>query len=400
MRRIGHFDLKPILLTALLLVRGFAQEPSQPGPNLLQQHFEQGQKAIVENRYADAASALEKALALAPNIPELGASLGFSYFQLGRYQDAIPVLDKALKLKPELPNVDVLLAASLSEMGRFAEALPMLEKALPQAADPALKRLAGLQLQRCYTGLGRDREAVETSLALTKLYPEDPEVLYHAGRLFGNYAYLTFQKLTLSAPESVFARQTVGEAHESEGRYEQAIAEYRKVLELDPRRRGIHFRLGRALVRSSDEPDVIAKAMKEFEAELRADPTNANAAYELGELQRKQGDLEAAGRMFAQAVKYYPEFEQAQLGLGGVLTNLGRPAEAVSHLKAAIALNADSEVAYYRLAQAHRDLGQNDEMRQALADFQRVRSSQRPTTAAGAAQEQVTAQQVDAETTP
>ncbi len=194
MPRFGHCHLKVIPLAALFALSGFAQQSSPSDPDLLRQYFEQGQKAIVENRYAEASAALEKAIALAPNIPELGASLGFSYFQQGRYSDAIPVLEKALKLKPGLPNVDVLLAASLSEMGRFDEALPGLEAAFHRASDPALKRLAGLQLQRCYSGLGRDREAVATSLELTKLYPEDPEVLYHAGRLFGNYAYLTFQK--------------------------------------------------------------------------------------------------------------------------------------------------------------------------------------------------------------
>ena len=82
----------------------YAQQAAQPGPNLLQQYFEQGQKAIVENRYAEASQAFEKALELGPDIAEIHATLGFSYFQQGRYREAIPVLQNALRMKPGLPT--------------------------------------------------------------------------------------------------------------------------------------------------------------------------------------------------------------------------------------------------------------------------------------------------------
>lgn len=387
-------------MTCLLASGALAQQTAQPDPDALQRLFQQGQQAIAENRYADATQALEKAREMAPGAAEIHATLGFSYFQQGRFGDAIPTLQKALELKPGLPNLDVLLAASLSEMGRFREALPGLEAAFPKTSDPALKRLAGLQLQRVYSGLGRNRDAVETALEMTKLYPEDPEVLYHAGRLFGNFAFLAAQKLSQTAPDSIWTHQAAGEAYEADGQIDRAIASYRKVLELEPNRRGIHFRLGRALLRQSQEPDAVEQAMKEFEAELKADPTNANAAYELGEIYRTRGELEQARRLFEQAVEHYPEFEQAQLALGGVLTNLGKPALAVARLRTAISLNPGSDVAYYRLAQAHRALGETAEMREALAKFQELRSEQNQRLATGASNEQVTAQRVEPDDEP
>ena len=387
--------LRLLVLLALFVGAGRTQQQAPPAADLLQQYFEQGQRAISENRYAEASQALEKARTLAPNIAEIHATLGFSYFQQARYGDAIPTLQKALELKPGLPNLDILLAASLSEMGRFQEALPGLEAAFPRASDASLKRLAGLQLLRAYTGLGRNRDAVETALEMTKLYPDDPEILYHAGRLFGNFAFLAVQKLSQTAPDSVWTRQAAGEAYEADGQFERAIAEYRKVLELEPNRRGIHFRVGRALLRSSGDPEVIGQAMRELEAELKADPTNANAAYELGEIHRTRGEMEEARQRFEEAVKFYPEFEQAQLALGGVLTSLGKPALAVAHLRTAISLNGANDVSYYRLAQAYRALGQTEEMKEALASYQRLRSAQSAKTAAGASNEQVTAQQAE-----
>lgn len=371
-----------------------AQSPSDQ----LQQFFAEGQQAIIENRYADASRALEKARELAPDIPELLASLGFSYFQQGRFVDAAPVLEKAVGLKPGMPNVGLLLAASRSELGRFPDALPELERAFPTVTDPALKRLAGLQLQRAYSGLGRDSEAVETALRMVELYPKDPEVLYHAGRLLGHLAYVTVREMSLAAPNSVWTSQAAGEAYESDGQYDRAIAEYRKALELNPRQRGVHYRLGRALLRAGTATDAVDLAMAEFETELRADPTNANAAYELGEIYRQEGDLEQARDRFAQAVEAYPRFEEARIALGGVLTSLGKPELALAHLQTALSINGGNDVTHYRLGQAYRALGRANEARASLNRFQELRSERAQRTAQGVAHEPVTAQRAEPET--
>ncbi len=382
-------------LSCLLSASQLAGQDGAPSPGeRLQAHFNEGQKAIIENRYGDASQALEKALEFGPDIPELHASLGFSYFQQGRFAAAAPVLERAVELKPGMPNVALLLAAARSELGRFREAVPELERAFPSVTDPALKRLAGLQLQRSYSGLARDREAVEIALEMTALYPADAEVLYHAGRLIGHLAYVTAAQLSRAAPDSVWTRQAAGEAYESEGQYERAAAEYRKALEINPRQRGVRYRLGRALLRGSKELEALDAAIEQFELELEADPTNANAAYELGEIYRESGEMDKARSLFEQAVAAYPGFEQAQIALGGVLTSLGQPGLALAHLRTAIAINGRNEVSHYRLAQAHRALGETDEVRKALDTYQRLRSSQSPRTAAGVSHERVTAQQV------
>ena len=90
----------------------------------------------------------------------------------------------------------------MSELGRYSEALPGLEKGFRQSTEPAFKRMCGLQLLRAYSGLQRDSMAVELALELNRMYPNDPEVLYHTGRIFGNLAFLTMQKLAQVAPAS------------------------------------------------------------------------------------------------------------------------------------------------------------------------------------------------------
>jgi tetratricopeptide (TPR) repeat protein len=355
--------------------RGAAQQ--QPDPIVLQQHATDGDRALAEGRYADAQKAYETLRQFTPAVGEVHARLGLACFQQGKYADAIGPLREALRLKPELPNVAALLGMSLSELGRFEEGLPAVVNAFSQAVDPALRRMAGLHLQRIYTGLGRDRDAVEVALRLSQLHPDDPEVLYHSGRLFANFAYVQTMRLSAIAPDSVWLHQAAGEANESQGQYDAAVREDRQVLAAAPRRPGIRFRIGRVLLaRANGDPsgaDAV-EARRAFEEELRLDPTNANAAYELGEISRKAGDLESARTLFEQGVKYHPAFEQALVGLGRTLIALGRPDAALSHLNAAIEANPENHVAHYQLAQAYRALGNIAAQEAALANFKRARA--------------------------
>jgi tetratricopeptide (TPR) repeat protein len=345
----------------------------------LQRYSQEGEKALTQGRYDEAAQAYEKLRELAPNMAEAHARLGLIYYQQGRFEQAVPAFQQAIKLKPTLPNTDVLLAMALSELGRHKEAAPALEKGFKRATDPALKRASGLRLARAYTGLGQDDKAVEVALELTRLYPKDPEVLYHAGRLFGNYAYLSTVKLAEVAPNSLWLHLAAGEANESQGRFDAAIQEYKEVLSLQPNRPGVHYRIGRVLLarakQSTDDTVSEAEALKEFEQELLLDPTNANAAYEAGEIQRKSARFDKALDLFSQAIKHYPDFEEALLALGRTLLSLGKAEESLAPLRRSVALNAANEVSWFQLAQAQRALGNAAEQQKALAEFERLRES-------------------------
>jgi tetratricopeptide (TPR) repeat protein len=336
---------------------------------------------------------------LSPGTAEVYGRLGLIYFQKGKFDEAVPALRQALKLKPSLPNTDVLLAMSLSELGRYEEALPGLEKGFRRSIDQPIRRMSGLQLVRAYTGLQRDSKAVETALELNRLFPNDPEVLYHTSRIYANYAYLTLRKLSEVAPNSVWRQQAAAEADESQGNLDLAISEYRQVLATDPARRGIHYRIGRVLLtRSSNgQADTQTQALKEFGQELDLDPTNANAAYEIGEIYRKTGQLDKAQEFFEKALQYYPDFEEAQLGLGGVLIALRKPDQALPHLQKATALNPRDDVSYYRLSQAYKALGDTSEQQKSLGEFERLRdqsANQQETKFSGP--REVTKQEIDA----
>jgi tetratricopeptide (TPR) repeat protein len=344
---------------------------------LLQQYSEAGQQALAAGQYNEAESDFKKLLAVDPNIAEIHATLGLVYFQEKKFDQAVPELRRALKLKPALGRASTLLAMSLSETGQYQEALLGLEKGFQHPPDPATKRMCGLQLMRTYTGLQRDQDAVTVALELNRLYPNDPEILYQTGRIYGNYAFLTFNKLKAVAPTSIWRYQAAAEAYESEGSTDSAIREYHEVLKLDPHRPKIHYRIGRTLLarwQLTRNPEAQTQAAQEFEQELQLDPGNANASYELAEIHRQRNELDQARQLFESALQYYPDFEEAHVGLATTLIAQQKPDLALPHLQKAVALNADDEVAWYRLGLVDRVLGRTEELNKALAQFQRLHS--------------------------
>jgi predicted Zn-dependent protease len=142
----------------------------------------------------------------------------------------------------------------------------------------------------------------------------------------------------------------------------------------------MHYRIGRvrlAQAKKAGSETLIAQAREQFELELRRDPSNANAAYELGELQRRAGEFDQAALSFGAAVSADAGFAEAFVGLGRTLIDLGRPADAIAPLTRATSLEPDDQVAVYQLAQAHQRIGNTAEQRLALEQFERLRANRR-----------------------
>ncbi len=360
----------------------------------------EGQQALAQGRFAVAQGDFEKLAKLEPNVAEVHATLAAICFQQREYDEAIREVRIAQKLKPGLPKLDSLLALSLAETGRFEPALPGLEKGFKQTADTEVRRMCGLQLIRAYTALGRDADAVETALQLNRLYPDDPEILYHTGRVYGNFAYIVMERLHDKAPNSIWMLQAQGEANESEKNYDAAIAAFNHVLELDPSRAGIHYRLGRVYLsrfhdaQKSDDRDAAAR---EFGAELTVDPGNGNAGYELANLEADLGNADAARKQYQQVLEHFPDFEEALVGLAGLDLLSQAPQQAIPLLVHATRLRPDDEVAWYRLARADRATGDSAGAAKALAAFRKIHSVTPSTLRPSSAEDELTPQKLDAQ---
>ena len=387
--RLAWFFVFPLISLAL---------PQDSGS--LEEKYQSAQDLLASGKYVEAQHAFEELARLDPKTAEVHANLGLIYFEERKFEEAVPALRQALKLRPTLAKTDNLLAMSLSELGRYKEALPGLEKCLRKSEEAEIKRMCGLELLRAFTGLKRDSKAVDTAMELNRLYPDDGEILYQTAKIYGNFAFLTMEKLAQVAPTSVWRHLAAAEAHESQGSYDQAIAEYGDVLRLEPRRPGVHYRVGRALMGrfwQRHSPDDPLAAEKEFEQELHLDPGNANSAYELGEMHRKTRQFDEAQQYFDQALQHYPDFPEAQLGLAAVLLEKKMPDQALVHAQRAVAVDPENQVAWYRLAQIQKALGNTGDEQKSLAEYRRLhdRASQQKGLEPVFSPREVTKQEVD-----
>ena len=117
------------------------------------------------------------------------------------------------------------------------------------------------------------RDVVDESLlVLMREFPGDPKVLYITTRYYSELANRTAQELIQKAPSSPEAETLIAEAFQAQGKWDDATAQFRKILEQSPNQPGIHYQLGRILLSKPSDPTVTEEATKEFEAELKINP--------------------------------------------------------------------------------------------------------------------------------
>jgi predicted Zn-dependent protease len=117
-------------------------------------------------------------------------------------------------------------------------------------------------------------------------------------------------------------------------------------------------------------------------------------------MHRKAGDLEKAGALFERALKHYPDFEEARIGLARVLIAQGQPGPAVAHLQRAVSSNPANDVSYYQLSIAYGRLGDTAAQAKALAEFQRLHEQKRVPEAPGFTPREVTKQELEPNAPP
>jgi tetratricopeptide (TPR) repeat protein len=335
----------------------------------------QAQEAMATQDWPAAVQALEKLAALAPNVPEIQADLGLAYYSQNKLMEAAKAFERAIKLNPKMARAEVMLGLCYAELGRNRQAIPILASAFGRPADNQMGRLIGLDLQRAYAGLEQYDKAIAVAEELLKHYPNDPEILFQSSRLHADRAYELMNHLMQVSSDSAWVHYAKAEVHKSLQRYELAIMEYRKVLEMEPNMPGIHFLVGRAILQSSKETTAVDAALHEFELELATSPENSDAEYEMGEICRQRSQLEAAIDHFSKAVHYHPNFAQARIGLASSLMSRGEIQKALPHLLEAVRIEPQNEVAHFRLASLYKSLGDTANQQKEMTFFQKLHSA-------------------------
>ena len=262
--------------------------------------------------------------------------------------------------------------AKLAETGHCADAMPLLKKSFPQTSDKDLKLRIGFDGVRCAMALNQADLAVDFLRLLNREFPRAPEVLYLTVHIYSDLSLRASQELADAAPASNEAHQLDAESLEVQGKWEEAAAEYRRILEHNPHAAGIHFRLGRLLLSKPDPDGSLAeRAKQEFRQELQIDPTNAGAEYVLGELARQAQQIPEAIEHFTRATRLDAGFVDAFLGLGTALVSNKQYSDAIPALETVVKLRPSNPTGHYYLSISYGRVGRkNDAEKEAMLQRQ------------------------------
>lgn len=243
---------------------------------------------------------------------------------------------------------------ALAATNKCSSALP---KLIAPSQEPAVARLQSLAAVKCYLASDQLNNAAALLTDLSKQKPDDADVLYLEAKLhmkgFNDATAAMFQR----TPASYRVHQLSAEVLETQGRWGDAIAEYRKSIQLNPAATDLHFRLGRALLLGSHEDKALTEAAAEFEAELQLSPEDAASEFQLGQIAAVKGDVEEAKRRLARALTLSPDFVAAMIASGKIASREKKTANAIAILRRAVEIQPDNQSARYALMTAYRDAG-------------------------------------------
>ena len=288
---------------------------------------------------------------------------GLERFHQGDYAAAEADLEKALAQRDDARG-RAFLALTRAATGRCEAAMTELSTQFAQTSDAQLRRLAGLGLVECYVARQRHKEAVDTAARLREMYPSDADVLYQSARVhmrtWNEILYDMFRR----TPSSFRVNQLSAEIFETQGNYAAAIAEYRKAIEKNPKAINLHYRLGRALLMESHAPEALENARAEFEAELKLNPFDAVAEYQVAQIRLVQGKPDLAAPRLSRALEINGNFPEALVAFGKLKLEARQNDDAIRLLERAVELAPRSEAARYSLMVAYRNAGrQQDALR-------------------------------------
>lgn len=245
----------------------------------------------------------------------------------------------------------------LVETGKCTQALPLLQRNLARVTDKALRYQGQMAAVRCAMATGEERVAADYLFEMEQESPGNPEILFVQTHLFSEMAMRAAKELQARHPDSYQAQRLQAESLESEGKNEQAAAIYKEILKNHPQVAGLHYHLGQIDLAEAGDAGSTDAAQQEFEQELAVDPTNASAAFILGELARRKEDWSRAVEYFTRATHLDVGFSEAYLALGMSLAGEGKFAEAAPALERYVKLEPDDPAGHYQLAVAYARTG-------------------------------------------
>ncbi len=170
-------------------------------------------------------------------------------------------------------------------------------------------------------------------------------------------AMAQYRKALEIKPDFAEAHNNLGSALIDQGRFDEAIDHCRKALETQPDNAIIHACLGRALVSGHR----FEEAIGHYRKALEINPDYADAYYFLGVALAHLGRLDEAIGRYRKSLEIQPNSAIVHTMLGIALASRGQLDEAVEHYRKSLEIQPHDAETHYNLAFALARLGRLDE---------------------------------------
>ena len=292
------------------------------------QIFNEAAAALTKGNYAAAERGFLEILKASPDHVDSLLNLGVVYARTGRLENAVTVYLRVEELRPGSPQVLQNLTMAYLRQQAYAKALAVfiqlmkIDPQTPMARDTRL-------LHRLLSGYLSQEPAKEGVAAAQALLAKVPA------------ATASLVRCKLYAERESF---------------EEAAAQCREALRLEPDLPGGRLALARILVEQSDPA-----AGEELAAAIRENPSDPESLYDLGVALLREDRAAQAAEYLERSTQLEPQLWAGFYQLGRARLRLGQPAAAVTPLRKATELKPDSFSAFYLLGRALIEAGRADE---------------------------------------
>ena len=291
---------------------------------------------------------LEEAQKKLPDSVALRRSLGDVALVEGRYDDAVNQFQEGLKKDPADVSTHFKLGVVMRKLRKLTEASEEFDKV--QAVD---KDYPGLTLERglLFEQSGDLQKALDLFKSAYEKAPADLDLTLRVGAAYvavgrPDEALPLIKKVLELRPNSAEANHYMGRANFAKGGLESASAMryLTRAVELDANRPEYHLYV--AWAANDASPAQLGVARSEVDKALALDKLFADAYWQRGVVERKEGAIEDALRDLKRALELKPNRIEAHAALAECYEEKNDAASALAEWAKAIAANGNE--AYWR----------------------------------------------------
>jgi tetratricopeptide (TPR) repeat protein len=326
----------------------------------------QALEAHAAQKLDEALALYQKALRIRPRWSEGRFALGTVLYDLDRYEEARAEFRRVTAEQPKSGAAWAFKGMCEFQLKNLEGALADLEKgrALGLGANPSLKAVADYHTAVLFTRFGEFELAQKMLRDFALTGRDTPGVIEALGLAALRMPYLPAEAPADKREMIVMAGRALFEFTKS--RYSPtARLAFEELVRRYPEEPNTHYANG-AFLLSLEERET---ALAEFRRVLDMDPVHVPAMLQLALTLIKEGQHEQALPYAEKAVATKPDFFAAHNALGRALLELDQVDRAIQELETAARLAPTSAQTYFALTRAYQRAGRKEDMERARATF-------------------------------